>query len=1029
MEYKDYEKTTIMQLLPIVMTSVKQGMNFKRILSLLVVFIMSLASYAQKTVTGNVRDVFGEPMIGVNILVEGANKGVVTNIQGDFTIDNVSDNTVLKFSYIGFRDQKVVVDGNNIINVIMHEDATALNEVVVVGYGTMKKKDLTGSVATVNINDIAMVTGSDVLQALQARVPGVDLQQEGGGEAGAGVNITLRGNRSLKASNAPLVIVDGVEYGTTLDIPASAIEMVDILKDAASTAIYGSKGANGVILITTKRGTVGKTMVTFSGYMSFNSATGVIKPMYGDKEVQRLIDKKIYENAAVNNWKFDNNVTAADVLTLKLSDGTETLSIYNDKSYTDWMDIFMQNSSSQNYELSINGGGEKTNFNFSLAAMNDNGLMKDDSFNRYTGRINFDHKLNSIAKVGGNFSYVYKSNDKRNGNVYEQAQKMTTITHAYLNDGTINATPNPWYVSHCSPLLDENGNYQRNVETTRFFGSIYADISPIKGLSIKSQFTLDRSDVRDGSYQDFESQSRWQSGQTSIISNARSSQTKYVWQNTANFNKVIGRHDFTFLLGHEMMQSVKESLEISGSAGADHFNKSSFYDVTKIENPNKSSSYTKASMISFFSRLNYSFKDKYLFQTSIRADGASVLADGHKWGYFPSVSAGWRISEENFMHSSKSWLDNLKLRVSFGLSGNAAIDAYQTLAYISSIVPNSTEKAPMTMAAPELTWEKTTALDFGIDFSMFNGRIYGSIDYYKSHTYDLLYYRTAPPSSVFTSTLANVGKTKGHGWEVSIGLLPVKTKNFTWDIGASATFSRDYVEELTGNLQEYINGIDILRIGEPVLAYYTYKVDGCWNIGEFDEYMRENPNFIKPFATYGTPGTSKAIDVNNDNKINEADKVIYNRSPKAIIGLSTSLTYKDFSISIMTMARLGWYLSYDGYKLFRYDDANWGDISYWTPENTGALIPSPGATSNQMYFANAIWMQKGDYFKIKDITLSYNLPKALLKPTFMSSARVYFSLKNYFTFSHFDNNYDPERGGSVDFPIMKQAVIGVNLTF
>lgn len=595
---------------------------------------MSLASYAQKTVTGNVRDVFGEPMIGVNILVEGANKGVVTNTQGDFTIDNVGDNTVLKFSYIGFRDQKVVVDGNNIINVIMHEDATALNEVVVVGYGTMKKKDLTGSVATVNINDIAMVTGSDVLQALQARVPGVDLQQEGGGEAGAGVNITLRGNRSLKASNAPLVIVDGVEYGTTLDIPASAIEMVDILKDAASTAIYGSKGANGVILITTKRGTVGKTKVTFSGYMSFNSATGVIKSMYGDKEVQRLIDKKIYENAAVNNWKFDNNVTAADVLTLKLSDGTETLSIYNDKSYTDWMDIFMQNSSSQNYELSINGGGEKTNFNFSLAAMNDNGLMKDDSFNRYTGRINFDHKLNSIAKVGGNFSYVYKSNDKRNGYVYEQAQKMTTITHAYLNDGTINATPNPWYVSHCSPLLDENGNYQRNVETTRFFGSIYADISPIKGLSIKSQFTLDRSDVRDGSYQDFESQSRWQSGQTSIISNARSSQTKYVWQNTANFNKVIGRHDFTFLLGHEMMQSVKESLEISGSAGADHFNKSSFYDVTKIENPNKSSSYTKASMISFFSRLNYSFKDKYLFQASIRADGASVLADGHKWDIF-----------------------------------------------------------------------------------------------------------------------------------------------------------------------------------------------------------------------------------------------------------------------------------------------------------------------------------------------------------------------------------------------------------
>ena len=278
------------------MTSVKQGMNFKRILSLLVVFIMSLASYAQKTVTGNVRDVFGEPMIGVNILVEGANNGVVTNIQGDFTIDNVSDNTVLKFSYIGFRDQKVVVDGNNIINVIMHEDATALNEVVVVGYGTMKKKDLTGSVATVNINDIAMVTGSDVLQALQARVPGVDLQQEGGGEAGAGVNITLRGNRSLKASNAPLVIVDGVEYGTTLDIPASAIEMVDILKDAASTAMYGARGANGVILITTKSGKAGKTRINFNGYLSFNSATSDVRNKTGMDEVNLYVDRANYDD-------------------------------------------------------------------------------------------------------------------------------------------------------------------------------------------------------------------------------------------------------------------------------------------------------------------------------------------------------------------------------------------------------------------------------------------------------------------------------------------------------------------------------------------------------------------------------------------------------------------------------------------------------------------------------------------------------------------------------------------------------------
>jgi TonB-dependent SusC/RagA subfamily outer membrane receptor len=411
---------------------------------------------------------------------------------------------------------------------------------------------------------------------MQAKVPGVDLQQSGGGEAGAGVSMTLRGNRSLLAGNGPLVIVDGVEYGSTLDIPATDIESMDILKDAASTAIYGTKGANGVILITTKRCSAGKTKVNFNGYLSFNGATGIVKPMYGDKEVQRLIDKKNYETAAANGWSFSNTATAADVLTFKLDDGTETLSIYNDKSYTDWLDMILDNSVSQNYEVSVQGGNEKTNFNVSMAAMDDKGLMKGDEFNRYTGRINLDHNINRIVKIGASLSYAYKSNDKRNGGVYNQAQKMTTITHAYLNDGSINATPNPWYAAHCSPLLDEDGAYQRNIESSRFFGSGYLQLNPIKGLIVKSQFTLDRSTSRTGTYQDYHSQARYQSPTTTYIANDRSTGTKYVWQNTANYNKTIAKHDMTFLLGHEMSQYVSESSSISGVAGSESYKKSGF---------------------------------------------------------------------------------------------------------------------------------------------------------------------------------------------------------------------------------------------------------------------------------------------------------------------------------------------------------------------------------------------------------------------------------------------------------------------
>ena len=995
----------------------------------LLLSVMCFAAYAQKTVTGTVKDATGEPMIGVSILVDGTTIGGITDFDGNFTIKNVPEKAVLKITYIGFKDQKISVAGKNSFNVTMEEDAASLDEVVVVGYGTMKKKDLTGAVANVKTEDLQKVAGANALAAMQAKVPGVDLQQSGGGEAGAGVKMQMRGNRSLLANNDPLVIVDGVEYGSTLDIPASDIESMDILKDAASTAIYGTKGANGVILITTKRGKAGRTSVNFNGYLSFNAPTGIVKPMYGDKEVQRLIDKKNYEDAAANGWNFTNATTPADVLTFNLEDQTPTLDIYNDKSYTDWLDMILKNSVSQNYEVSVQGGNEKTNFNISLAAMNDKGIMKDDEFNRYTGRANIDHQINKIVKVGASLSYAYKDNDKRAGGVFNQAQKMTTITHAYLKDGSINATPNPWYSAHCSPLLNEDGAYQRNIETSRFFGSAYLQLNPIKGLTMKSQLGIDRSTSRSGEYQDYESQVRYQSPHTTYIANNRSTSTKYVWQNTANYNMEIDKHDMTFLLGHEMSQYVSESSNISGVAGSESYKKSSFYDVSKITSPDVSTGYTKSAMISYFARVNYSFDGKYLLQASVRADGSSVLAEGHKWGYFPSVSAGWRISEESFMQSTKSWLDNLKFRVSWGLSGNSAISAYQTLATISSIVPNSTVKAPMTMANPELTWEKTAALDFGLDFSFINGRVYGSIDYYTSKTYDLLYYKTAPPSSVFTSTISNVGKTKGHGLEISLGAVPVKTKDITWDLNASATFAKDEVEELADGIEQFVNGTEILKVGEPVSAYYAYDMDGCWGIGEFEQYMAAHPNFEKPKSDFGDPGTPKVIDTNGDDKIDDGDKIIYNRSPKAILGLSTSVSYKDLSLSIQTMARLGGYLSYSGYGLYLYDNANWGDLDYWTPENQGADIPSPGcAGATPTDYKSSIQIQKGDYFKIKDITLSYNLPKNIINKVYLSKARVYCSLKNYFTFSHFDN-YDPERGGAVNFPLMKQVVLGLNVTF
>ena len=1011
----------------------------KNVRSALVVVLLFFAAAVQaQTINGNVSDVNGDPVIGATVMEKGTNNGTVTDMDGNFII-NLKKSGDLNISYVGMQTKTVATKGTTTVNVVLDDDNTTLNDVVVVGYGTMKKKDLTGSVASVKAESLAKVAGANALQAMQAAVPGVDIQQSDG-QAGSGVSILLRGNRSILAGNSPLILVDGVEYGSTLDIPASEIESMDVLKDAASTAIYGTKGANGVILITTKRGKAGKTSVGFNAYLSFNSPTKVVKPMYGDKEVQRLVDAANYQTAASNGWDFSTGTATAESLLGGAVHSYSGLNLYSDiisnGSYTDWLDTVLQSSVSQNYEVNVSGGSEKTNFNVALSMMDDKGMMKNDEFKRYTGRANIDHQINKLFKVGTSLSYAYKTNDKRNSGVYNLALKMTTIAHAYDNDGNLIQKPSYFYDAHGNPLLDEvDGAYQRNIETTRFFGSAYAQLTPVNGLNIKTNFSVDRTNSRDGLYQDMYSVARFQTPTTSYISQENEYKTKYVWQNTANYNVKAGEgHDLSFLLGHEMTQTVTEANGIAGDAGSEHYFTSSFYDVTKISTPNVTSSYVKSSMLSYFARVNYSYLEKYLLQASLRADGSSVLADGHKWGYFPSVSAGWRITEEKFMHSSKNWLDNLKLRLSYGLSGNAAIDEYQTLATISAIVPNSTSKAPMTLANTELTWEKTAAFDVGLDFSFFGGRINGSVDYYTSRTYDLLYYMTAPASSVYTSSIGNVGETKGHGLEVSLNAIPVKTDDFKWDLGASLTMSHDEVSKLRDGVDQVVDGNDILKVGEPVSAYYQYEIQNCWGIGEYDAYAaaykeKTGNEFTKPYADYGNPGTLRVVDQNEDGVIDNDDKIVYQRTPKAIIGMTNTFSYKGLSLSVQMMARLGGYMNYGGYALYTYDNSNWGDLDYWTPENTNTIIPSPGASSTAAAtYQNAVRMVKADYFKIKDITLAYQFPKSLLSHAYIQNARIYCSLKNFISSGKI-SGYDSERGGAVTFPLAKQVVVGVNVTF
>ena len=1024
------------------------NLTFKRATSALLLSLVCFVGYAQQTVTGTVKDASGEPMIGVTVMADGQ-AAAVTDIDGNFSIPDVKPSTNLTFSYVGYLDQNVKVGSQSSVSITMKEDEQQLDQVVVVGYGTMKKKDLTGSVASVKADDIAHVAAANAMQAMQAKVPGVDLTQSDG-QAGGGISIKLRGNRSILGSNDPLVIVDGVEYGTTIDINPNDIESMDILKDAASTAIYGTRGANGVIIITTKRGQAGKTRVNFSFYNSWNSPTSTATSMYGDREVNRLIDKSEYKQnyatyAQTGTWG-TAVVTPEDVLTESLADGTSTLDIYKDKSYTDWGDMLLRNSTTQDYEIGVGGGNEKTNFNISLGMMNDRGIMKNDKMNRYNGRANIDHRINKMFKVGTSLQFTYKSNDRRNSGVYSQALKMTTITHAYLNDGTINATPNPWYAAHCSPLLDDvPGAYQRNVESTRFFGNAYVEFTPIKGLMYRSQFAVNRNNSRDGLYQDYQSQGRYQAPSTNYISSTNRTVTRYTWDNTLNYNTNFGsdKHDFTALLGHEMWQDVTEQTQVYGDAGTTHYYESAFYDLSKIGSPTIDNEYIKQSMVSVFGRVNYSYLDRYLFQASLRADGSSTLADGHKWGWFPSVSLGWRISEEKFMEGTRSWLSNLKLRASWGLSGNAAIDPYSTLGALSAynvyyyLGDNDlVGKIPSSMANKDLTWEKTSSFDIGLDYGILNGRINGTFDLYWNHTYDLLFYKTAPASSVFPSVIDNIGKTKGFGVELGINADVIRTKDFTWNAALSYSHMTDEITELTEGVDKYLTGTTARAVGERVNTFYDYKALGTWGIGEFEqELARYQAEGITPSfpAHYGDPGTLKIADVNNDGKIDaDHDKIFYDKDPNHIFGFNNTFTYKDISLSVQMMARLGGYIEYGMNDQLNYESANWGSIDYWTPANQNAKFPSPGLGADQQWtyntYASSLMYEKANFFKIKDITLAYNLPKNWIRHIGMSSARVYMSMKNYITFSSIDD-YDPERGGSIAFPLQKQIILGVNVEF
>jgi TonB-dependent starch-binding outer membrane protein SusC len=1010
-----------------------------RILVILLLIFISATSFSQnaRTVTGRVTDLNGQALPGTNVVVKGTTTGVQTDVDGNFQITVANPaNAVIEFTFIGFVQQSVTLGDRTNLNVVLAEEAVGLNEVVVIGYGTVKKRDLTGSVASIKSAEITKTATNNALQSMQGRIAGLDISRASG-EAGSEINIDLRGNRSLNASNAPLFLVDGIEYGSMLDLNASDIATIDVLKDASSTAIYGTRGANGVIIITTKKGRSGEksSKISINSYLSFNSPTNLPKLMSVQQDYLLIAERQRYNAERVTSaWGSTSleDYPAETVLSNLIAAPYEK-SVYQlyQEGGVNWFDMILNNSVTNNHEISLSGADEKTSFAVSLGYMDENGLMLNDNLKRYNGRINLDHNITKTLSAGINLQYTIRDWDRRDDDVFGQLIKMHSMAQPYLADGTIIDRPSELAVSHTNPLLNEvPGYYKNNTKNNRLFGNVHLDWEILKGLKFKTVFGIDQQSAREGEYKDYMCTENYQFGRGSEFSSLNSETFNYTFENTLNYSTTLGVNEIQLLAGQSAQQNLFESHGASGIGSFDHYLKSSYYDLSFIPTAGRAleNEYTKRNMLSYFGRVNYKLKNKYLLTATLRADGSSVLSEGNKWGYFPSLAAAWVISEESIL-KQVDLIDNLKLRLSWGKAGNAAIDPYKTLTMLGiDKIPYTYSsptgiqlvqgQVPVNLGNPDLTWETTMTYDAGIDIALLHERISATLDMYYSKTNDLLVYKGLPASSVFPQVLENVGVTENIGFEAALYLRVLSTKDFTWNSDITFSTNRDKIVSLaSGETKDVSIPDNALIVGQPVRAFYNYEANGCWKIDEAAEA-----------AVYGKiPGDIKIVDSNGDDVINELDKRVYNKSPKFVFGFNNTLSYKNISLSALLYSRIGQWIEYEfntGYKPTESDGSP--DVDFWTPENQNARFPRPGiASQNDM---PALAFEKASFVKLREVMLSYNLPSSLISKAGISNLRVYGSLQNYFTFSNLDN-YDPERGGEISNPLSKQMVFGINLEF
>ena len=980
------------------------------------------ASAPQSRVTGQIVDVNGEPLIGANVTTLDSKAGTVTDIDGRFSID-VPQGTQLQVSFIGYVSQKLKA-GNN-MKIVLKEDYQDLEETVVIGYGAVKKRDLTGAVASVKSEEIVKTPTTNVMEALQGQVAGFDITRSTG-EVGAAMNMTLRGNRSIYGNNAPLFIIDGME-GSYDELNTNDIASVEVLKDAASTAIYGAAGANGVVIITTKSAKRDKLQIDLDAYYGWN----VISRFPEINSHEKYVDfrREAMKNAGLY-------VDEANLFPSYLQQ------LVNNNQWVDWFEEGSQTGTLQQYNLSATYASEKVNTFLSLGYNDTKGMLKGDELTRYSMRAKVDVTPNRYVAFGANLYGMYSDNDKRNSRIWNRMLCTPPLGTPYDEDGNVVLYPVGGDTGNQSPITDTgDGQYTNNVKKISLTPQAYFELKPVTGLSLKTVIGGYFNATKQGIYEGNKSFNGLATGSYASVPNTLSYNMK--WQNILTYNyKLFNAHDFTFTGVTEWSNNHREV----NTAAAYGFDSDSYtyHNLAAGTNGYRvSSSYVQNQMMSYVARLAYNYKGRYLLSASARWDGSSILAEGNKWDVFPSVSGAWRISDEAFMEGTSNWLDNLKLRASWGITGNAGAAEYATMAYsttgqygMQDVATNYSEYSS-NISNPGLGWEKTYTWDVGLDMTLFDNRLDIVFDWYSSTTRGLLFQRSLPyavggsAGSGGVSTFKiweNVGKTRNQGIELTINSRNIIRRNFTWN--TTLTFAKNNEEVLQTTSENPLQYGDYYLIpGEGVHTYYLYKYLGCWGTAEADEATKFGAK----------PGQIKVADVNGDSKYSADDyQVIGNADPDWTASLTNSFTFYDFDFSFQLVSRWDWTIAYGVTGWYRTNGLSPSPAvcDYWSTDNQGARFPAPDASSatglDSYQSGSSINYFDGSYIKVKNLTLGYTLPKNVLKKIQIDKARIYFTAANplIWTKSEYLKDYDPEKGGDDDdAPLYKQFVVGVNLTF